>query len=126
MVVSSTEVIARAICADAWDGERYSASLFKGSQTSVSRLSITPLEDTWDLFRCKVEKPPTRTLQQIGTIGVGRLQQLGSNHLKPTTITVEPDPLPDYDSHAIIPQNISRGLANRIIDALQIHHDMGC
>ena len=121
MSVDSSENIARAICSDHYDGERYAASLFKGSNTSVSRLEITSLDDTWDLFRCRVEKPPERTLVQIGEINVGQLIDIGNQHDNPTELTVEEKPLHEYESHAEIPQKISRGLANKIIRALHIH-----
>jgi hypothetical protein len=122
--VDPTESIARAICSDKWDSEtgELSASLFKGSRTSVSRLAITPLEETWELFRRKVSKPPERTLDLIGEINVGVLQVIGRTFAnRPTDITVEPDPLEDYPSHAVIPQTISRGLANQIIKNLMLH-----
>ena len=122
--VDPEEDIARAICSDHYDGERYSSSLFKGQNTSVSSLAIVPLEDSWDLFRRKVEKPPDRTFEQIGTINVGSLKEIGINHLTNTELSVQPDPQPNYDSHAIIPQKISKGLANKIIDELVKHDPM--
>ena len=126
MPVASSEDIARAICSDKYDrvtGE-LSASLFKGERTSVSRLAVCPLEDTWDLFRQRVEKPPERTLERIGVINVGRLAEVGNSYEpKPTTLTVEPVPLDGYPSHAEIPQNISRGLAFEIIRHLQLQQE---
>lgn len=122
MPLVESEDIARAVCSDKWDGERLSSSLFKGSNTSVSRLKIVALEDSWDLFRRKVEKPPERTLKLIGTINVGKLKQTGESYEPaPKGLSVEPDPLEDYPSHAIIPEKISRGLANRILETLDIH-----
>ncbi len=126
MPVDPAETIARAICSDKWDHEtgELSPSLFKGSRTSVSRLAITPFEDTWVLFRDRVEKPPERTLERIGIIGVGHLQEIGRSHAgKPMELTVEPKPLDNYPSHAEIPQNISRGLANKIVAQLQLHEE---
>ena len=122
MSVPSSENIARAVCSDHWDGERYASSLFKGENTSVSRLAITPLEDSWDLFRKRVENPPTRTLMQIGEINVGKMQRIAKEHDNNTNLTVEPKPLPGYDSHAEIPQKITRGLANKIIKELVKHN----
>lgn len=118
MPIDSREDIARAICTDKFDpatGEM-SASLFKGTGTSVSRLAICPMEDTWDLFRQRVEKPPERTLERIGIINVGRLAEIGRSFAaNPTAITVEAVPLEGYPSHAEIPQKISRGLAFEIV-----------
>ena len=115
MPLSAEENIVRAICTDKWDGERASPSLFKGKDTSVSRLSLIPLEDHWEMFRDYVQKPPERLLERIGEINVGAL------HQTPVELTVEPDPLDWNHAHAIIPQNISRGMANRILKALEIH-----
>ncbi|MCF7673714.1 MAG: hypothetical protein K9N23_01390 [Akkermansiaceae bacterium] len=123
MPIDLSEDIARAICSDQFDpatGEM-SASLFKGVGTSVSRLSICPLEDTWDLFRQRVEKPPERTLERIGVINVGRLAEIGRTFTaNPTALTVEAVPLEDYPSHAEIPQKISRGLAFEIVRNLMV------
>jgi hypothetical protein len=40
-------------------------------------------------------------------------------------LTVEEDPQEDNLAHAVIPQDITRGLANVIIKALKIHNDVG-
>ncbi|MEZ5305070.1 MAG: hypothetical protein R3F11_31170 [Verrucomicrobiales bacterium] len=127
MPVAVEEDIARAICSDKWDPETglLSPSLFKGQNTSVSRLAVTPLDETWRVFRSEVEKPPERTLARIGTINVGRLAEVGRSFAdNPTALTVEPDPLEGYPSHAIIPQKISRGLANQILRELQLHSEL--
>lgn len=110
MPVSHDEDIARAICSDKTDGDRLSPSLFKGENTSVSRLAITSLDDTWELFERQVARPPERTLEAIGEINVGELHKLGVNHDSNVALTVEPDPREGYPSHAIIPQKITRGV----------------
>lgn len=125
-MVLPEEDIARAICSNHWDSETklVSGSLFKGSGTSVSRLVITPLSDTWDLFRREVESPPERTLERIGTINVKILQTIGRNYEPARTeLSIESKPLPGFESHAEIPQKITRGLSNEIIKALQIHSE---
>ena len=123
MPIDATEDIAKAICSDKFDavsGE-VSASLFKGSGSSVSRLALCPLEETWELFRHRVEKPPQRVLERIGAINVGRLVEVGQNfESNPTTLTVEAVPLDGYLSHAEIPQKISRGLSNEIVKNLNL------
>lgn len=63
MPIGPDEEIVRAICTDKWDGQRVSPSLFKGANTSVSRLSVIPLNSHWDLFRIYVQKPPERLLR---------------------------------------------------------------
>ena len=101
-----------------------SASLFKRTDTSVSRLAITPLEDTWALFRSHVEKPPERILELIGTMNVGKFVKIGAEFkANPTELSVEADPLEDYESHAVIPQKISRGVANQIKNELELHRE---
>src|SRR5688500_18355115 len=120
MPVAPEEDIVRAICSDKWDGQRLSLSLIKGNQISVGRLAIASLSDHWDLFRRFVEKPPERKLEPIGEINVGKIHDLGKAHKEaPVELTVEPDPLDGFLPHAIIPQNITRGLASKIVDALR-------
>lgn len=121
MPLSEEEEIVRAICTDKWDGQRISPSVFAGANTSVSRLTISPLADHWDLFRKGVEKPPERLLEEIAQINIGTLAEIGRSHSPATTITVEADPVSWNVAHAIIPQKLSRGLANRILQAVTIH-----
>ena len=121
MPVDSSEDIVRAVCSDKWDGQRMSPSLFVGTGTSVSRLSIIPLIDHWDLFRRHVERPPERRLEMIAEINVGRLQEIGLRHSTPTELSVEPKPLDWNPAHAEIPEKITRGLANAILPALKRH-----
>jgi hypothetical protein len=125
-MVALNENIARAICSNHWDPETnlISGSLFRGERISVSRLAVTLLEETWDLFRREVEAPPARTLERIGTINVGKMQAIGRDFApSPTELTVEPRPRPGYESHAEIPQKITRGLSNEIIRSLEIHRE---
>jgi hypothetical protein len=126
MPIDSSEDIAKAICSDKFDAAsgEVSASLFKGSGSSVSRLSLCPLEDTWDMFRYRVEKPPQRTLERIGVINVGRLEKIGRDFKdNPTPLTVEAVPLEGYLSHAEIPQKITRGLSNEIVKNLMLKQE---
>ena len=121
MPLDASEDIAKAICSDKFDAAsgEVSASLFKGNGSSVSRLSLCALEDTWDMFRFRVEKPPQRILEKIGVINVGRLEQVGRDFKdNPTSLTVEAVPLEGYLSHAEIPEKISRGLSNEIVKNL--------
>lgn len=126
MPIEPTEDIAKAVCLDKFDPltGQVSASLFKDKGCSVSRLAICPLEETWELFRQRVEKPPLRSLQRIGVINVGKLQEIGNAYEKnPTSLTVEAVPLEGYPSHAEIPQKITRGLSNEIVRNLLIHKE---
>jgi hypothetical protein len=121
MPLAPEENIVRAVCSDKWDGERLSPSLFKGANTSVSRLSLIPLKDHWDLFRQYIQKPPERTLERIAEIRVGVLQDIGRAYTPSAELTVEPKPLDWNSAHAEIPQPISRGLANAILPRLRLH-----
>lgn len=121
MPIVADEDIVRAILTDKWDGERIAPSLFKGENVSVSRLTVVSLADHWEMFRNHLEKPPERRLELIGEINVGHLQQLGRDHKPRTDITVEPNPVEWNPGHAEIPQKISRGLANKIVNALKRH-----
>jgi hypothetical protein len=121
MALATTEDIVKAVCTDKWDGERLAPSLFKGENTSVSRLAITPLDDHWDLFRQHVQKPPQRLLKMIVEINVGRLQEIGRKEKEPVELTVEPRPEEWNPAHAEIPQRITRGLANKILPELKQH-----
>jgi hypothetical protein len=122
MPIAADEDIVRGIFTDKWDGTRVAPSLFKGQNVSVSRLAVIPLADHWDMFRSHLEKPPERRLEFIGEINVGRLQKIGRDYQHPIQLTVEPKPEDWNLAHAEIPQKISRGLANRIVDALKRHH----
>ena len=122
MPIDSSEEIVRAICTDKWDGERLSPSAFVGDSLSVSRLAIVSLADHWDLFRQYVERPPERRLELIAQINVGRLQEIGLAQNPPVALTVEPKPEEWNPAHAEVPQRISRGLANKILPELRLHH----
>jgi len=121
MPVAVEEDIVRAICTDKWDGTRLAPSLFTGENTSVSRLAVIPLAEHWDLFRKRLEKPPERRLELIGEINVGQLQRIGRAYTQPVELTVEPKPEDWNPAHAEIPQRITRGLANQIVNALKRH-----
>jgi len=121
MPISAQEDIVRAICSDKWDGQRLSPSLFVGKNISVSRLAIVPLDDHWEMFRSHVEKPPERRLERIAEINVGKLQTIGGEQAPSVHLTVEPKPEVWNQAHAEIPQNITRGLANKILPQLKFH-----
>lgn len=49
-------------------------------------------------------------------MNVGGLRRIGREHSEPRELTVVEDPLDWNPAHAVIPEAISRGLANRIKD----------
>jgi hypothetical protein len=121
MPLGAEEDIVRAICTDKWDGTRAAPSLFTGQDVSVSRLAIIPLSEHWDMFRIHLEKPPERQLERIGEINVGRLQRIGRDYKKSIDLTIEAKPEDWNPAHAEIPQRITRGLANQIVNTLELH-----
>lgn len=122
MGIAAEEDIVRAICTDKWDGQRLAPSLFTGENTSVSRLALIPLEDHWPMFRDHVQKPPERLLALIGEINVGTLQKLGETHHQPVELSVESVPEDWNRAHAEIRGKVTKGLANRILKELKLHH----
>jgi hypothetical protein len=72
------------------------------------------------MFRDHLEKPPERRLERIGEINVGQLQEIGRGYNPSVYLTVEAKPENWNPAHAEIPQKITRGLANKIVNALQI------
>jgi hypothetical protein len=99
--------------------------LFVGQNISVSRLAVVPLADQWDLFREYVERPPERRLERIAEINVGHLQEIGRLRNPAVELSVEPKPESWNPAHAEIPQNITRGLANKILPELKLHQPPG-
>ena len=122
---SSCENIARAIRNSSWDPakNRWSSSLFKGTNVSVSRLAVLPIADLLKIFHDDLDRPPASKVIAAGEINIGTLQQIGKSQNHPTVLTVEEDPLPSNPAHAEIPQKISRGLARKIIDVLILHNE---
>lgn len=123
---SPEENIVRAITSAHWDAKknRYSSDLFKGEGISVSRLTISSLEELFRIFHLQLDKPPNRMVTSAGEINVGRLQSIGRNYTPSAELTVVPEPAAENPAHAEIPQKISRGLAFKIIEALIIHEDI--
>jgi hypothetical protein len=128
MRLPRAEQIVRAICSDKFDraNGRVSPSLFKGPNTSVSRLAVIPLPQQWRKLAATVQQLPGRKLERLGEIGVGTLEDLGLNYVandtpKKIALSVVADPVPTNEAHAIIPENISAGLGSAICRALIFH-----
>ena len=123
--VSDEENIVRAIHQAWWDAkERRGFSLiFKGSNISVSRLSILTLELLFPIFHNQLDSSPNGIIVGAGEINVGRLREIGNEHETKVNITVVEDPIEINRAHAEIPQKISKGLAKKIISELLFHAD---
>jgi hypothetical protein len=123
------EDVVRALRSSDWDTKhnRFSSNLFTGPNTSVSRLQIFSLKRLFKIFHHdldRFEKIPPWIVKWAGEINIGKLELIGKNFKdKPTHIIVKPDPLRHNKAHAIIPNKLSRGLANGIIKELKIHND---
>jgi hypothetical protein len=127
-LVDANENIIRAIRTSDWDNgkKRFSSDLFKGPNTSVSRLSIFCLKQLLEIFHRELDRPlshPPNFVRWAGEINVGKMQAIGRSHQNPIEITVEKDPLPNNLAHAEIPQKLSRGLSIKIIKSLIIHDE---
>lgn len=125
----SDEDIVRAIRSADYDEKRgrFSSGLFKGTETSVSRLTVLSLDNLFIIFHTeldRLEKDPPNKVKWAGEIKIATLQSIGENHRDaPTKLTVEADPTERNPAHAVIPQKITTGLAFRIIRALKVHPD---
>jgi len=113
------ENILRAINEAHWDNKqkRGTSSLFRGPNTSVSRLAILDKDEIIKIFRMELRCP----VLFAGEINIGHLKQIGKNHDK--EITVEQDPTETNPAHAEIPQKITaKKLALNILKVLTLHN----
>lgn len=126
-LVRPEENIVRAIHFAWWDREAnrgFAASIFKGSNNSVSRLAILGLNELFQIFHAELDTSPHGVIVGAGEINVGRLVEIAENYTSSLELTVEEAPLPQNPAHAEIPQKVSRGLANSIIRELVFHEDI--
>ncbi|NTV45594.1 MAG: hypothetical protein HGB11_03520 [Chlorobiales bacterium] len=126
------ELVLRAIRNSHWNEKkrRYSSELFKGSNTSVSRLEVLSFEKIFEFFHSSLDRndrTPPWIVVKAGEIKVSRLQEIGKSYDPPIPLSVEQDPITDppvpNPAHAIIPEEISTGLAKQIIKALILRDD---
>lgn len=121
------EDIIRAIQSAHFDpkNRRVSPNLFEGTNNSVSRLKILPLEEILAIFRQTLHNPPRVSLMGAGEISVEALQKVGAAYKDAIRITVKICPTKRNPAHAEIPQKISRGLAKQIIRVLKFYDQNG-
>jgi len=128
MAVAAEEDVVRAF-ARTNGMERGPRPAFSPGRTSQSAgLQSFRFPNIGTCFRNHLEKPPERRLERIGEINVGRLQRIGRDYKKSIDLTVEAKPEDWNLAHAEIPQRITRGLANQIVNALRLisHRDESC
>jgi len=120
---SDREDIVRAIRRADWDhvNERISSDLFKGENTSVSRLVVLPIQEIVRIFKADFDGRATGPLDATGEINVGELKRIAAAHeFAPKKLTVKPMPTADNPAHAEIPEKISTGLSKAIIKKLKV------
>jgi hypothetical protein len=127
-IVDQKENIIRAIRTADWDNRknRFSSDLFRGPNTSVSRLSILCLSQLFEIFHRDLDRilsDPPNIVRWAGEINVEELQHIGLTYQNSIHIIVEKDPIPNNIAHAEIIQKLSRGLSIKIINSLVIHED---
>jgi len=118
------ENILRAIREADWDSKyaRFSSSLFRGPNTSIARLEITPFHSLMKIFSTKLDKPRNSVIG-AGKLNVGSLQKAGLGYkAKPTNIIVTADG-EDFEAHGVINPKLSSGLAKKIADEhMELHY----
>jgi hypothetical protein len=122
---SREEDVVRAISDAHWDSEqkRYNSYLFSGTSVSMARLVVFGLETLFEIFHRDLDRPFKSKVISVGEINVGKLQEIGNIHTKPISLSVKITPRIFNPAHAEIPEKISRGLALKIIERLNIHQD---
>lgn len=128
------ENIVRAVRSSHWDSKknRWSSDLFRGPDTSVSRLARLPLPEIFRIFFADLHKPPRHRVVKAGEINIGNLQALGRAHrqngtVRQIAITVVPDPIlhdkecVDNPAHALVKEQLPKTLVLNIIDNLKFH-----
>lgn len=104
-------------------------SLFRGKESSYSRLAVYPIEKILEIFRHELPRPPEKYLVGFLVINVGALKKLGREYRTKeikngVDLKVIPVPLPamgkhvQNDAHAETRPNISDGLAREIAQKL--------
>ena len=125
-----TERIVRAMTNGHYDPvtRRVSARLFKGQNTSVSRLEILALPILLRIFQHQLERPPKEpgqpptTVVAVGIIEIRALKDVGRAYSTPMELTVEVDRLCRNPAHAEIPQKVTEGLPKKINDKIEIYN----
>jgi len=121
------ENIVRAILQADWDETKseYQSDVFRGPDTSVSRLKISSLAEILAIFQADFDAYQEGPVLGTGEINVGELKEMGQNYLdgkgKPLkqAVTVVEMPTDKNPSHAEVKERFSRGFARQVIRALK-------
>ncbi len=117
--ITENETLLRAITTGLYDDKnnRPSSAAFTGEEVSLSRPSITPIEDLEPYFRrtlAKPEKDPPLEYLGYASMENFALQELGRKVDQIEALSVWADPLSDNLAHAVILGKISRGLSKKV------------
>ena len=111
---SPEENIVRAIQESHWDKVkgRYSSGLFKGPDTSIGRLAVSPVPKLLRRFFKHLDKP-SNSITGAAEINVGELQKICLANKPPVSVSVIADGVP-FEAHGEIREKLPRGLAIKI------------
>lgn len=127
-ICDEKENIVRAYRTSDYDEEeaRFSSSLFKGEHISVARLSITNINDLYEIWRQLLDRPPEELVIGALEYNIGSLVKIAKEFkANPTDLIVREDPLNEpikYEAHACAPQKISPGLSKEILRNFLLQH----
>lgn len=124
------EDIVRAILESDWDEAKgeYHSDLFRGENTSVSRLKILPLAKIVAIFRSDFDEHRDGPVLGTGEINVGLLRRMGRDYCDGKgkslrqPVTVVERPTEKNPAHAEVKERFSRGFARQVIRALKKLH----
>lgn len=122
------EDIFRALLTAHWHPEenRFSSSLFRGYNISVSRKRLKNLSKTIETFRSELHNPPSNSLIGVGEIQIAMLNKIMSEN-GDFEIIVPSRPTETNPAHAEINpiecdvKKITKSVSKKIIKNLRIH-----
>lgn len=126
-----TETIIRALRTDVYDKEagKCSSSAFKGNKLSVSRPAILSISKIFDIFHRDLDRENGPTVNGGASIGVDQLIQLilQSDRFESAFVINSPvtEPNRENPAHAeiVASKDLTRGVANKILSAVEYLND---
>jgi len=128
-----SEDIYRALLTAHWDPQeqRFSSSLFKGYNVSVSRKGLKNLDDTVHIFRFELHNPPKNCLIGVGELSLRLLGNIveayNIEHNRDFEVIVVPRPKAINSAHAEVNpkecdvDKITKSLAKKMTKEMAIH-----